>query len=235
MNSVDSSMDKLFNSINNSNFSTQKPLLEQLLCPETDLTNLPGRHIKILLLKLSDPIDIIREKSAEVLLKCISESEAIEECLEHILQVLIERTNCEDLEDVSEVPQQMRPIPSQKPTIMVKLKETTEEIRMLFCPIVKDLLDTLDEEFIYENMSEFVNILRALTMDPSPEIRCQTCKIWASFLVDYRESLENFSSIICRALLLPLASKRSKIQIAALKAIKELLFIGPFKQSVTFS
>ena len=227
-------LDKLFNTIPTSSLSNQKILFSQLLDDSFDLSEINSHHIKTLLSLSSHRLDIIRELAMSVLEKSIGFSDEIEECLEHILQTLVERTNSSDLEDVQHLPEPMRPVPSQKPSVLHHLVETTEEVRFHFCSILKELLDTLDEEFIYENLNTFVNILRALTMDPCPSIRTQACLVWTSFISCYRESLDNFASIICRALLLPLASKRSPVQLAALKAIKELLYVGPFKHSVSF-
>ena len=218
--------------INNPSLSTRKTGYACLLSSTQSLQYLKPKHIKCLLVKMTDPTDTIRELATQTLLKAISESESIEDCLEHILHLLIDRTNCADLEDIMSMPEPMRPTPSQSPSVMSKLVERTEEVRKYFPALVKDMLDTLDEEFVYENISDFINILRALTMDPCPEIQVDACLVWSSFLANYKNVLENFSSIVCRALLLPLASKKSKTQLAALKALKELLFIGPFKQSV---
>jgi hypothetical protein len=232
MSAPEISINKLFNSLPNAPLSTQKRLFSQLLEDEFDLSLLSTSHLKTLISLCSHRLDIVRELAISTLTKSIGFTDEIEECLEHILQMLVERTNSFDLEDVQNIPEPMRPLPSQKPSVLHNLVERTEEVREYFCLILKDLLDTLDEEFVYENLNTIINILRALTMDPCPSIRSEACKVWVSFLSSYRESLENFTGIICRALLLPLTSKKSPVQISALKAIKELLYIGPFKHSV---
>lgn len=232
MNQTNFSLEKVFNDLAVVSLQNYKDVFAALEDEDLELDAVTPKHIKIVLGAMAHPIDIIREKSAQLLLSCISVSDSVEESIEYILEMLIDRTNCSDLEDIQNTPEPMRPAPSQKPSMMIKLREESEEVRLLFCSIIKDLLDTLDDEYIIEYMNEYVNILRTLTMDPNTEIRKLTCKIWTSFLSQYKEVLINFSTIICRALLLPLTSKKSQIQISALKAIRELMFIGPFKQSV---
>jgi len=48
--------------------------------------------------------------------------------LSYIIEVLVERTNCHDLEGILDLPEVMRPAPSQKPHIHAKLMEPTEEV-----------------------------------------------------------------------------------------------------------
>lgn len=230
---IRSSIEKTFNKLQDSEFISQKQIMNHLLEDPEILIDLTPKHIKTLISLINSPKDIIREQSAELILICLSECESVEECLEHLLQMLLEKTNCQDLENVLNMPEAMRPIPSQKPTVVIALGEKSEEVRLVLCDILKDLMDTSPEDFIMEHMSDFVNITRALLMDPSPDIRVKACKMFSSFVGSHTEALENFSAILCRALLLPLASKKSKLQIAALKALRELMYVGVFKTSVS--
>jgi hypothetical protein len=225
---------KLVTSLPSSPLETQKVYFSQLLDDSYDLSDITSAHFKTLISLGSHRLDIVRELAVQTISKAIGYSDDVEDCLEHLLQFLVERTNSFDLEDIRHLPEPMRPVPSQKPNVVHHLVERTEEVRMFFCEIVKDLLDTLEEEYVYENLNTFVNILRALTMDPCPSIRTQACHIWTSFISSFKNSLENFVTIICRSLLLPLTSKKSPVQLAALKAIKELMYVGPFKHSVRF-
>ena len=53
----------------------------------------------------------------------ISRSANIRSFLPYIFAVLIDRTNCTDLEGIQNVPEKMRPAPGQKPQVIVKLLE----------------------------------------------------------------------------------------------------------------
>lgn len=49
--------------------------------------------------------------------------------LPYILSILSERVNCHDLEGILNLPEVMRPPPSQKPQILIKLIEHSEEVK----------------------------------------------------------------------------------------------------------
>ena len=48
--------------------------------------------------------------------------------LPYILSILSERVNCHDLEGILNLPEVMRPPPSQKPQVLIKLIEHSEEV-----------------------------------------------------------------------------------------------------------
>ena len=48
--------------------------------------------------------------------------------LPYIISILAERVNCHDLEGIANLPEVMRPPPSQKPQMLIKLIETSEEV-----------------------------------------------------------------------------------------------------------
>jgi hypothetical protein len=100
----------------------------------------------------------------ELLSRCSS----IRVFLPYIFAVLTDRTNCNDLEGIANVPEKMRPAPGQKPKVMLKLIENCEEIRLLYCTLMKRILSLVEEDDIRDKLDEIVNILRALIMDPAP-------------------------------------------------------------------
>lgn len=69
-------------------------------------------------------------------------------------------------------------------------------------------------------------------MDPIGHIQIRACKIVAEFVSIYKEMLFNFGEILGRALLLPLCAKKSPVKIAALEALREVLYCGTWKYSV---
>lgn len=70
----------------------------------------------------------------------------------------------------------MRPAPGQKPKVIVKLVEQCEEIRLLFVTLMRKVLSLVEEGEIRDKLDEIVNILRALIMDPAPEIQVSSIK-----------------------------------------------------------
>lgn len=48
--------------------------------------------------------------------------------LPYIISILGERVNCHDLEGIQNLPEIMRPPPSQKPQMLIKLVEPSEEV-----------------------------------------------------------------------------------------------------------
>jgi len=69
-------------------------------------------------------------------------------------------------------------------------------------------------------------------MDPYSQIQIRACQITAEFVSRYNELLFNFGEIMTRALLMPLCAKKSPIKIAALEAMREVLYLGTWKFSV---
>jgi hypothetical protein len=59
--------------------------------------------------------------------------------LPYIIAVLVERMNCDDLEGIQNLPEVMRPVPTQKPHVHVKLHEPVEEVTRII--LIFDLVD----------------------------------------------------------------------------------------------
>ena len=69
-------------------------------------------------------------------------------------------------------------------------------------------------------------------MDPFSQIQIRACQITSEFVSRYQELLFNFGQTLTRALLTPLCAKKSPIKIAALEAMREVLYLGTWKWSV---
>jgi len=52
--------------------------------------------------------------------------------LPYIISILSERVNCHDMEGILNLPEVMRPPPSQKPQMLIKLIEHSEEVNLSF-------------------------------------------------------------------------------------------------------
>lgn len=142
---------------------------------------------KDLLKNLEDPSEINRENSLLIIIELLQRCTRITPFLPYIFAALIDRTNCNDLEGIANLPEKMRPAPGQKPKVIVKLVEKCEEIRMLYCTLMKKILSLVEEAEIRDKLDEIVNILRALIMDPSSDIqvmphlfRKQPARLWST-------------------------------------------------------
>ena len=65
----------------------------------------------------------------------------------------------------------MRPAPGQKPKILVHLTENCEEIRIQYVVMMNKIILLVEEHDIRDRLDEIVNILRALVMDPCPDVQ----------------------------------------------------------------
>lgn len=190
------------------------------------------QHVKIILECFDSPSDAVREHAARIIHLFVSRSRDLHSFIELIYQKLVARTNCTDLEGISNLPEQMRPTRSQKPHVLVNVIEHIEEIRLIYLEIVKDVIESAEEDIVIHYMTETVDLLRVFLMDRELNIQIQACEVLADFITKYKDYLPNFAEIMCQALLLPLVSKKFRVRLAALKALKELLYVGSFKQSV---
>jgi len=83
---------------------------------ETDeMDDIMVEFSKTLLAAFSDPSDFIRESSIRILREMISRIGDLSSHLKYIFSVLVERTNCEDLEGTRGLDERMIPDPGQKP------------------------------------------------------------------------------------------------------------------------
>ena len=82
--------------------------------------------LKTFLENFQDSSEEIREKSVEIVTELLSRNHELEEFLPYIFSILIDSVNCEDLEGIEGLPDVMKPSPSQKPHVMLKLVERSE-------------------------------------------------------------------------------------------------------------
>src|SRR5690348_13866609 len=89
-----------------------------------------------------------------------------------IFDTLVSKLECKDLEGTLHLPEIMRPVHSQKPHKIIKINETSEEIRLLYIKMLDNVL--FGKEFDIDSIDLFiediVNIARTLCMDPCSNI-----------------------------------------------------------------
>lgn len=100
---------------------------------------------------------------------------------------------------------------------------------MEYNELLNTIISCSNEDEIRDHVNDLVHILRAIVMDPCSDVQIGACKNLSFFCKTYRELLFHFSEIIARALLLPLVSKKSKVRIAALEALGQVLYCGCYK------
>lgn len=185
---------------------------------------------KMLLNCFSDQSEKIRENSIKIYSELISRcGDDITPHVKYIIDVLIFRLNCHDLEGVEGVDPKMLPTPSQKPHKMVKIVEESEQVREQLLNLTSVLMEVCNADHIRPYMDEIISIISALLMDPSPDIQVGACKLMSQFVVNFKELVYHFTVKLARALLLPLTSRKSFIKIAAIQALHDLMFCGTWK------
>ena len=100
---------------------------------------------------------------------------------------------------------------------------------MELCELISIIISCCTEEMIVKHLDDMCNILRALAMDPFYEVQRASCRNISEFSRSFRKILLHFSEILARSLLLPLVAKKSKVKIAAIEAIGQVLQCGVYK------
>jgi hypothetical protein len=154
--------------------------------------------------------------------------------LPSIFTSLVLKLDCEDLEGISHLPEDIRPRPSQKPHVMAKLTETSEEVRMLYIKLLESLvfLEYVDNNILYIHIQNIVNISRTMCMDPCTLIVVEACVLVKNLTIKFRELLFYFNTDLARSLLYPLTHKQSKLRLVALDALEVLMTCSPNKKNV---
>ncbi len=101
---------------------------------------------KDLLKNLADHSEYTREHSLHAIIELLQRCSRIKPYLPYLFAALVDRTNCNDLEGIANLPEKMRPAPGQKPKVIVKLVEQCEEIRLLFVTLMRKVLSLVEEE-----------------------------------------------------------------------------------------
>lgn len=195
----------------------------------SDMEEILLEFSKILLQCFSDKSEKIRETSVAIYSELISRSSDISPYLRYVYEALVERLNCRDLEGVEGLDERLVPTPSQKPQQMRKLVEQSEPTRFGLLELAGVLVETIDEEAMRHHIDETIAILSALLMDPCSDVQLRACKLASDFLTRFKGLVFHFTTRIARAILNPLASKKSPIKIAAIQTLSDLLYCGTWK------
>eukprot|EP00930_Biecheleria_cincta_P035012 TRINITY_DN24122_c0_g1_i1.p1 TRINITY_DN24122_c0_g1~~TRINITY_DN24122_c0_g1_i1.p1 ORF type:complete len:1374 (-),score=210.11 TRINITY_DN24122_c0_g1_i1:86-4207(-) len=211
--------------------------LERLLVQQID--NLPTDIIdavcdallKPLLKQMKDKSEKIREMAVTILRSLIENTSDLSGTLAYIFPILVSRLGCEDLDGVAHLPEIMRPEPEQKPTVIARPVEESEEVRLHLARLVAALLSRLSPTQAYSYVDEATGLVRAGAMDPYHEVKVFSCETMIAFCYNHTEMLLHFALPLARSLTSCLAHNHAKLRIAALKAVTACLFCGIWKHN----
>jgi hypothetical protein len=187
---------------------------------------------KSLLTAFSDKSEKIRETSIRILRTIISRVNEVAPHLKYIFSILVERTNCYDLDGVQGVDERMIPNPGQKPKLMTKLVETSESARLELLELTGTMIECMEVQQMREFVNEGIQLCRVFLMDPYDKIQIRACRVTSEFVTKFRPLVYHFTVMIARAVLLPMVSRKSAVKIASLQTLYDVLFCGTWKYTV---
>ena len=184
---------------------------------------------------LFNEIDKIREYSIKILIYLYANCVNITKFLPFIFSALSNKLQCDDLEGYGNLPENIRPTPSQNPQKIIKVTENIEEIRILYLKLLEAIInhDNSAKDDFRLFVQDIVNITRTLCMDPAPNVVLVACNFCKNLAITFsKDLLYYFNSILSRGVLYALSHKQAKLRIAALEALDKLMLCSPFKKNV---
>ena len=128
--------------------------------------------------------------------------------LNYLLPILVERLGAYDLEGIQGLPEQMKPVPSQKPQILLNPPEKSEEIRVCIIELSLALLSKSEPHLLFGYLDELTSITKALTMDPASGETIQNgCSAMLILCTKATEKLLHYTEGLGRALFTSLVHK----------------------------
>jgi len=88
----------------------------------------------------------------------------------YLFPVIVEKLGATDLEGTDNMPDVMKPPPSQKPKIISNPPEPSEEVRLQLAEIVTLIIKKTISDCFRAYLDDLVNILCTLAMDPHGEV-----------------------------------------------------------------
>ena len=206
--------------------SIKRELIQELL------VSFNGNLIKF---SLFNEIDKVREYSLKILIYLYAYCVNLTKFLPFIFSALANKLQCDDLEGYGNMPEDIRPTPSQNPQKIIKVTENIEEIRILYLKLLETLIcheNAVKDDFRLF-VQDIVNITRTLCMDPAPNVVFTACNFCKTLAINFgKDLLFYFNSILSRGVLYALSHKQAKLRIAALDALDKLMYCSPNKKNV---
>ena len=208
-----------------------QPSIKRELIQEI-LVSFNGNLIKF---SLFNEIDKIREYSLKILIYLYANCVNLTKFLPFIFSALANKLQCDDLEGYGNMPEDIRPTPSQNPQKVISVTENIEEIRILYLKLLETIIS--HENAVKDDFRLFVqdiiNITRTLCMDPAPNVVVVACNFCKALAINFgKDLLFYFNSILSRGILYALSHKQAKLRLAALEAMDKLMYCSPYKKNV---
>ena len=122
---------------------------------------------KLLYKRISDSVEKNRELACLIVKEFYSKVDDLSLCIPYLIPIIKMRLNCEDLEGIDYLPEQMRPTANQKALVMIDPPETSESVRLLIAEIMTILVSSTVYDIMRPYTQDLVDIARALCMDPA--------------------------------------------------------------------
>ena len=208
-----------------------QPSIKRELIQEI-LVSFNGNLIKF---SLFNEIDKIREYSLKILIYLYANCVNLTKFLPFIFSALANKLQCDDLEGYGNMPEDIRPTPSQNPQKVISVTENIEEIRILYLKLLETIIsheNAVKDDFRLF-VQDIVNITRTLCMDPAPNVVVVACNFCKALAINFgKDLLFYFNSILSRGILYALSHKQAKLRLAALEAMDKLMYCSPYKKNV---
>lgn len=187
---------------------------------------------KALFKRLADKLEKTRELATLIIKEFFMRCDDLTLSIPYLIPVLIERLRADDLEGVDSLPENMKPGSNQKAQVMADLVETSESVRINIAEIVTIIVSSTMFECMRPYVDAFVNICKALCMDPFGEVIIEGTKAIAEFSKAGGDQLIHFCEPMGRSLFTSLVHKHAKVRMAGLRALFDVLNTGCWKNSV---
>mmetsp|Transcript_42532 Transcript_42532/g.30694 ORF Transcript_42532/g.30694 Transcript_42532/m.30694 type:complete len:195 (-) Transcript_42532:543-1127(-) len=115
---------------------------------------------------------------------------------------------------------------------MIDPPEDSEEVRIVLAEIVTIMVSTTIFDCLRAYIDPFVNILRALCMDPCGAVIIEGCQGISEFCGAGGQILIHFCEGMGRSLFTAFCHKHAKVRIAGLKALHNVVGAGVWKTAV---
>lgn len=173
---------------------------------------------KPLFKRLTDKMEKNRELAGLIIMEFFRRSDDLTMSIPYLMPILVERLNAEDLEGVEGMPDIIKPPVATKPQIMTELIETSEEVRLVLAEIVTVIVSQTVFDCLRAYIDTFVNLIRALCMDPYGAVIVEGCNAMIEFCSNGGDQLLHFAEGMARSLFTAFTNKHAKVRIAGLKA-----------------
>jgi hypothetical protein len=214
---------------------TREPLLKPCKSYLDIIQELLEELSKTLLRLFNDEKEKCREFSIRLLTlygiySLVSGCVDIAGTLGYVFPIVVDRLEAYDLEGIQELPEQMRPIPSQKPQVILNPPEKSEEVRVLLSQLVLSILQKTEPHLLTGYLNELTNITRVLVMDPnSSETILIGCNAMTILCTKATDKLLHYSENLGRSLFTALVHKHWKVRKAGLESLKQVMYCGVYK------